>query len=209
MPFPTHFSATGSNNAHENPPVRLQPGWLNPSQADTLLQHLLHWDGWRQEQVCIFGRRLAQPRLSAFVGEPGLVYRYSGLRLQAMAWPVWLEPLRRSLRQHNGRPFNSCLLNFYRDGRDHLSWHADDEPELGTDPELAIYSLGASRALQFRPRGQSRLSHRFQLTHNSLLHMLPGCQAHWQHRIAISRRTCTPRISLTFRHIESQSPSRP
>ena len=33
--------------------------------------------------------------------------------------------------------FNSVLLNYYRDGRDSMGMHADDEPELGPEPVIA------------------------------------------------------------------------
>ena len=44
------------------------------------------------------------------------------------------------------------LLNLYRDGRDSMGWHADDEPELGPAPTIASLSLGALRRFRLRPR---------------------------------------------------------
>ena len=51
-----------------------------------------------------------------------------------------------------GRRFNSVLLNLYRDGRDSVSWHADNEPGLGRDPVIASLSLGAVRRFQLKHR---------------------------------------------------------
>ena len=53
--------------------------------------------------------------------------------------------------------FNSVLANLYRDGRDCMGWHSDDEPELGPAPVIASVSLGATRrfVLKHRERAAS------------------------------------------------------
>lgn len=35
-----------------------------------------------------------------------------------------------------GSTFNSCLLNLYRDGKDSLSWHSDNEKPYGPNPTI-------------------------------------------------------------------------
>ncbi len=35
-----------------------------------------------------------------------------------------------------GASFNSCLLNLYRDGGDHMGWHSDNEPLYGPEPVI-------------------------------------------------------------------------
>jgi alkylated DNA repair dioxygenase AlkB len=47
-----------------------------------------------------------------------------------------------------GVKFSSVLLNRYRDGKDYVSWHADDEKELGKNPVIASVNFGASRRLK-------------------------------------------------------------
>jgi alkylated DNA repair dioxygenase AlkB len=37
-------------------------------------------------------------------------------------------------------PFDHALTNRYRSGDDRMGLHADDEPELGEDPVVAIVS---------------------------------------------------------------------
>ena len=55
-----------------------------------------------------------------------------------------------------GQAFNSVLLNLYRDGRDSVSWHADNEPGLGRNPVIASISLGATRRFQMKHRRACR-----------------------------------------------------
>src|SRR5690606_40383735 len=77
--------------------------------------------------------------------------------LPIYSWPPGLEALRTRLRDELEQPFNSVLANLYRDGRDAMGWHSDDEPELGPEPLIASLSLGAVRQIgraSWRGRGR-------------------------------------------------------
>ena len=90
-------------------------------EADDLFRELRQSIGWRQETVRI-------PRLSAWHGDRP--YTYSGLIMNPEPWTPPLMAIKRRTEELSGRRFNSVLLNLYRDGRDSVSWHSDDEPEL-------------------------------------------------------------------------------
>lgn len=38
-----------------------------------------------------------------------------------------------------GARFNSCLLNLYRDGRDAMGWHSDNEALYGAAPTIGAH----------------------------------------------------------------------
>jgi alkylated DNA repair dioxygenase AlkB len=102
-----------------------------------------------------------------------------------------------------GPRFNSVLLNFYRDQRDGMGLHADDEPELGRNPVIASLSLGEQRAMTFKHRrDKRRASVKLPLPNGSLLLMQGQTQHHWKHGINKQTRACGPRINLTFRTIK-------
>ena len=98
--------------------------------------------------------------------------------------------------------FNSVLLNLYRDGKDAVSWHQDNEPELGKQPIIASLSFGEARKFQFKHKSRKDIA-RFAvtLTHGSLLVMRGKTQEYWQHQIPKTSKPIGPRINLTFRHI--------
>jgi alkylated DNA repair dioxygenase AlkB len=182
--------------------VRLHEGWLPRAEADELLAQLLAEVPWRQERISLFGRSVLLPRLTAWFGGPGADYRYSGLHLRARPFPPRLEFLRRRVEVAVGQAFNAVLLNLYRSGADGVSWHRDDEPDLGEAPWIASLSLGATRTFQLRPRGsrgRGRLD--VPLPHGSLLVMAPPTQARWEHRLPKRAAACGPRVNLTFRRI--------
>jgi alkylated DNA repair dioxygenase AlkB len=140
------------------------------------------------------------PRLSAWYGDAGAVYTYSGLRLEPLPWtPVLLE-IKQATERLSGTRFNSVLLNLYRDGQDSMGWHSDDEPELGPEPVIASVSLGALRRFVFQHK-KRRWRIALDLEPGSVLLMAGATQHHWRHALPKTRRPVAPRINLTFRTI--------
>lgn len=180
--------------------LRYWPQWIGSQQADRLFDLWSRSLDWQQRPIRLFGREVMQPRLTCFYGEEGVRYRYSGKTLAAKPWPEELGALSLRLSQSLDVGFNSVLCNLYRDGRDSMGWHADDEPELGTDPVIASVSLGQARRFRLKPRAggepQSIL-----LGHGSLLVMSGDLQHHWLHELPKSRQVLGPRINLTFRRV--------
>lgn len=148
----------------------------------------------------MFGRPVAVPRLVSWHGDPGATYLYSGTPHDPLPWTPALAALRGRASAAAGIAFNSVLANLYRDGRDSMGWHADDEPELGPDPVIASLSLGAARRFRVRARNGGETGE-FSLSDGSLLVMEPGVQAAWQHCIPRQAKVTGARINLTFRRI--------
>jgi alkylated DNA repair dioxygenase AlkB len=174
----------------------LYPDALPPADADRLLEALRDGIAWRQEVATVMGRRLPIPRLTAWHGAAG--YVYSGIRLTPAPWTPPLLELKALAEAIARQPFNSVLLNLYRDGRDSVSWHADNEPGLGQNPVIASLSLGAVRRFQLKHR---RLPERLtlDLPHGSCLIMAGATQHHWLHQLPKTKAPVGPRINLTFR----------
>ncbi|KAI2474861.1 DNA repair family protein [Pyrenophora tritici-repentis] len=59
--------------------------------------------------------------------------------------PQCLDELRKLTEGTTGETFNFCLVNYYADGKDSISYHSDDERFLGPNPAIASFSLGAKR----------------------------------------------------------------
>ncbi len=182
--------------------LRYHPSWLDSETTGLLYSEFLDNLNWRQLPVRLFGRWVPQPRLVDFHADPGVAYTYAGLKLAGDGWPVTLARLRDAASAAAGVNFNSVLCNLYRDGRDHMGWHADDERELGKNPVIASVSLGATRRFLLRPRMKPREArHEILLEPGSLL-LMEGCmQHHWQHQLPKALRVKSARINLTFRAI--------
>jgi alkylated DNA repair dioxygenase AlkB len=115
--------------------------------------------------------------------------------------PDRLLDVKRRVEERCGSEFNTVLLNLYRDGKDSVAWHSDDEPELGKEPVIASVSLGAERDFMLRRKDQHDRQLKLLLPHGSLLVMQGGTQADWEH--CLPKRTLSgPRINLTFRVVQ-------
>ena len=169
------------------------------ADADDLFRRLRDEIPWRQEYLSLFGRRIAQPRLTAYQGD--VPYTYSGLTLPAAPWHPILAALRDQCAARAGVAFNSVLANLYRDGGDSMDWHADDEAELGPSPVVASVSLGAARRFQMRRKDRRGEAHCLTLEHGDLLIMAGRSQLDWLHRVPKTKRPLGPRINLTFRAV--------
>jgi alkylated DNA repair dioxygenase AlkB len=169
-------------------------------EADALFQQLNDELDWQQNTLRLFGKTVKEPRLSAWYGDPGCDYCYSGIRLQPKPWSPGLLAINGLLEKCLEATFNSVLANLYRDGKDSMGWHSDDEPELGDKPLIASVSLGAERRFSLRHKHSKQLQH-IVLPAGSLLLMAGETQRFWQHQVAKTRRCQQPRINLTFRKI--------
>lgn len=179
--------------------------WLAAAAATALFDVLHDTAPWFRPTVRIWGEEHLIPRTTAWYGDAGAVYRYSGTVNTPAPWTPALEVVREALvREAGGAPFNSVLLNLYRDGKDHVAWHADDEPGLGADPLIASLSLGASRRFVLRKTAEVTTKVELLLEHGTLLLMGAGVQKHWQHSIPKQAAADGPRINLTWRHVQGK-----
>lgn len=187
-------------------PVWFIPDFVSAAEADSLFDRLRQTVPWEQQEISLFGRRQPVPRLTCWFGSAA--YEYSGITNVAHRWTPDLIDLRRAVEGAAGARFNSCLANYYRNGRDSVGWHSDDEAELGPRPIIASVSLGAVRRFRLRHR-RSGTVRDLDLLSGSLLVMWGDCQAEWQHCVPKRLGLAEARINLTFRSFETSATKQP
>ena len=178
---------------------------FSDSEGTELLTLLLSEIDWNQEQIKMFGEFINVPRLTAWHGDTDKPYTYSGITMTPTPWTNTLLNIKKRAEHLAGTSFNSVLLNQYRDGNDGVSWHADDEPELGESPTICSVSLGVSRKFQLRRKGESRSATSIDLTSGDVLIMRGKTQKYWEHQVpkSKSQKSMGIRVNLTFRTIVS------
>jgi alkylated DNA repair dioxygenase AlkB len=182
--------------------IELCEAWLCPEEARSLFHVLLEEVPWAAKSIRIAGRLVAQPRLTAWFGDPEAIYTYSGLRNVPAPWIPSLLGLRARLESELSSPFNGALLNYYRDGHDSMGFHADDEPELGQCPVVPSISLGAVRRFVLRHVKDKNERLDLDLPDGSLLIMSGTTQHTFRHALP-KQPGRGPRINITFRHVRS------
>ncbi len=183
--------------------VCLYENFFSIKEANFLFNQLASTIEWEQKQIKLFGKMIAQPRLTAYYGDAKKNYTYSGLIWEAKAWTEELLMIKLRIEEICQAPFTSVLLNYYRTGEDSMGWHADDEKELGQNPCIASLSFGQTRNFHMRHKFRSDLAKiNIPLTNGSLLLMSGQTQHYWQHQVPKSKKNIEPRINLTFRTIK-------
>ena len=173
---------------------------------EDLLQHLIEVTPWQSQRVKVWGKSVVQPRLIAWYGDPGATYSYSGIMLTPHRWTKTIRQLKKCIEDIAQHRFNSVLLNYYRNHRDGMGLHSDDEPELGARPTIASLSLGEERRFQLKHRHRKNMrAVSIPLPNGSLLVIRGDTQRFWKHGIPKQKSPCGPRVNLTFRAITPRS----
>ncbi|KAF2109402.1 hypothetical protein BDV96DRAFT_585521 [Lophiotrema nucula] len=127
--------------------------------------------------------------------------------------PDCLDELRKITEGTTGEKFNFCLVNYYADGQDSISYHSDDERFLGPNPAVASFSLGARRdfLMKHKPIAPSASGPpvaepkalKLQLGSGDMILMRGTTQSKWLH--SIPKRAGVDakmgRINITFRKV--------
>jgi len=169
-----------------------------PSANAEVMTRLIAETPWRSEIITVYGKQHLQPRLSAAYGDAP--YTYSGLTIVPLPWTALLLTIKAAVEAACAYKFNSVLLNYYRDERDSMGMHSDDERALGRNPVVASVTFGATRTFILRHKASGQMV-KLDLPDGSLLLMAGALQHHWQHGINKSTRSLGARVNLTFRSI--------
>jgi alkylated DNA repair dioxygenase AlkB len=176
-------------------------GIFSRAESIHFLQNLIDSVTWEQRIVTMYGKQIITPRLTAWYGDPGKNYAYTGGRFKALPWTEALRTIKGRVEPIAGRSFNSVLLNYYRDANDSVAWHSDNETELGPQPLVGSVSFGQVRRFDVRLKTDHTRKYAINLESGSLLLMKGNLQRDWEHRIAKSTKPMTARLNLTFRII--------
>jgi alkylated DNA repair dioxygenase AlkB len=177
------------------------PNFFSKEKADIFLETLSKEIAWQQDDITIFGKKIAQPRLTALYGNDGKSYGYSNIVMQPHPFNSVLTFIKEEIEATTNEHFTTALLNLYRNERDSNGWHADNEKELGRDPVIASVSFGEARMFQIKHNSKKGIKQSLLLEHGSLLVMKNGAQIHYKHQIPKATQPKNPRINLTFRKI--------
>lgn len=176
--------------------VTYDPYFLNKVTNEYYFNRLMNEIDWGHLLITIYGKTHPIPRLTKWYGKP---YNYSGIsNLQNELTPL-INEIKSLIDEAVGQVFNSVLLNLYESGGHSISWHSDDEPELGDT--IASLSLGGVRKFSLKHK-ISKDAVSIELLPGSLLVMSGDTQKNWLHCVPKTTKQVTPRINLTFRQIK-------
>ena len=169
-------------------------------QSEIYYVKLLKEINWQHDVVKIFGKDIITKRKVAFLGDEGISYKYSGKNKIAENWLKFILEIKSTVEQISGEKFNACLLNYYHNGSEAMSWHSDNEKEILKHSAIASVSFGAERKFGFK-HNFTKEEISLMLEKGSLLIMKDKTQIYWKHKLYTNAKITEPRINLTFRTI--------
>lgn len=172
--------------------VQYETAWLSPSEQSLVLAEL------EANPAAFEESGMRAPRLvAAFTDDSSEGH---GLANE-QPWPAAIDRVRRRLEEQTGHAFNYAIVNWYRDGRDYVGWHADKIHLHTPGTSIAILSLGAPRPLRFRGITDGQPLAEFTLASGSLLRMAGDLQLHYEHSVPLDESVAAARFSITFRNV--------
>lgn len=142
----------------------------------------------------MFGKEIPIPRTQAGFGDKGVKYKFSGIE-----WTPTLLQIKNKVEEYTKLKFNFVLANYYKDEEDYISFHSDDEKELGNNPIVSI-SFGATRDFILQ-HNVTKEKIKVELKAGSILIMYHPTNQYYKHSIPKDKKVKDPRINLTFRTI--------
>lgn len=190
-------------NELTKPDVFFVHGFLSRDEADALLGRIRAEADFRQNYIQLYGRK-AVPRLEAWYGSWD--YPYSkGVVLKAAPIPDYLQEVMNRIEVAGYGTYNAVLINRYRDGRDYISAHSDDDYG-DAQPMIPSLTLGAARPFRLarivagtRSKLDRSTMVEYLPSHGDLLVMRGRTNAEWQHWLPRTAKRVDERINLTFR----------
>lgn len=178
--------------------VRYNAGFLPLDRAEDYYARILAEADWHRPEMKIYGKPVATPRQVAWHADEGCTYKYSGQEHSRKEWTPTLDLVRSFVQFEVKENFNGVLLNYYVDGSEYVSPHADDESDLVPGSPIAVVSLGAERDLVFKinATGQRVV---LPCAGGSMYVMAGDTQKVSKHSVPKRAKCKEPRISLTFR----------
>ena len=177
------------------------PNFFTNDEAEALFKKIHDETKWQHDEITIFGKKIAQPRLTCLFGNEGKPYSYSGITMHPNPWNPTLVYIKEKIEAIAQQHFTTALANLYRNEKDSNGWHADNEKELGRNPIIASVSFGEVRKFQLKHNNNPDAKLTLNLSHGSLLLMKEGSQIHYKHQIPKATQSKKDRINLTFRTI--------
>ena len=151
-----------------------------------------------------YGKEYLVPRLEAVITNDDVCCGYSK-DIPRFKWHGFFYRLRREVCVMFDTRFNYAIVNFYRDGKDYVAAHCDDEVEIEQTRPIVTVSYGEARTFRIRDKTNKKIVLDLKTGSGTVIAMYgENFQAHFTHEIAKQSANVvrSPRMSVTFRCVK-------
>jgi alkylated DNA repair dioxygenase AlkB len=182
----------------EHDQVVYYPSFFSIEEATHFFIKLNSEINFQPDTLKVFGKTITTERLFAWHADRPFDYAYSGTSRIAEPWTPTFLKIKNAIEDFLLVEFNCCLLNYYANGSQGMSWHSDDERVMEENGVIASISLGANRIFEFKHKTLD-IRNKVTLENGSLLAMKGQTQKHYLHQLPKSKKVIDARINMTFR----------
>jgi len=179
--------------------VEFCESFLSPYFSKKLFESLITLE-FKQSEIYVGDKTVLTPRLQAWMSDINIdasVYT----RLTPNPWSEDMLILKNKLEELTQFKFDYVLINYYRDGKDYISYHSDREAIGDGKNVICSISLGETRKFVLKHLDKNIPKRSFELKDGSLIIMKGDeTQIYWKHTITKTAVSKEARINLTFRH---------
>jgi hypothetical protein len=180
-------------------------------ERDELYDAIEHEIEWRDDVKHLGGNL---PRRFALQGciTNGLVPLYRHPMddyVKVSSYTPFVNRIRKQLEEVVGHELNHAIIQLYRNGKDHITEHADKTLDIVPGSKIVNFSIGEPRLMRFRAKCMTETytggfeydKKNYMLEHDSALILDLETNQYYKHKISKQASISGSRISITFRHI--------
>jgi alkylated DNA repair dioxygenase AlkB len=152
---------------------------------DMLFNELKSGIDWERFKYTVYDKEVLSPRLMQIINFDDDTEFSS------------LYAIKKRIEKLLGITFSYAVLNYYRDGNDYISYHADREVSDGQT--VASVTVGSTRRFHLKHKYKSNIKYTFMLGHGDVLILNDiAIKKKYKHSVP-KMANVGPRINITFR----------
>jgi alkylated DNA repair dioxygenase AlkB len=196
----------------EIPDILSVKSFCSAKECKKYIAHLQNiiYDTDEQAKVIIQGKEMKLPRKQAHFGNSA--YRYAGIKTAPRSYDTapFLEKLQDKVNdfileqelisEKDTSLLNYAIVNCYRDGKDYIGYHSDDERDLNKEDGILICSVsfGATRDFLMKNKTTKKV-HKYPLESGELFIIKGNTNREFKHSVPKRLKVNEPRYNVTFR----------
>lgn len=181
--------------------IKYLKNYLTKDEGIELFKYLRDNIQWTQSELVMYDKIVKTPRFQCVMVSDSQTNNPKVYSDNKIDWDSKILKLKERLEKDLSFKFNYLLLNYYENGQQYISYHADNEVVKDTDL-IASVSLGETRKFLVRERNKSDNEEKydFVLENGDLMVMDGFMQRSYKHSVPkTSKKNIGGRINLTFR----------
>ena len=177
--------------------------FLNDLETNFLYDYLLNQIPWTQVIYYIKKRDMTvtTPRLTYCMG----YHAQSNQSANYSFNPIEPEllPLKEKVENFLNTKFNFIIFSYYRNEKDSITFHNDDDSFLSAGNYIPVISLGDTRQFKLKTIEKPSKTFNFDMHSGDMIVMKNDCQKKYLHSVPKKNYSISPKFSISFRSVTS------